>query len=203
MPLATLYLLLYTYLMIKLIIGLGNPDPEYQNTRHNIGFQFLDYLAKKIDSPDFEFEKKFNASAVKGKIDKVAVLLAKPHTYVNKSGESAAKIKTFLKIKPTDLILIHDDLDIPFGYFKISFGKSSGGHKGVGSVMKAVKSKEFYRIRIGLANSTLKKARSLSDAKRNILVRDFVLSKFTKKETEAISRLFKEIYERLLETVRL
>ena len=99
----------------KLIIGLGNPDEEYQNTRHNIGFMFVDYIAKKLDADDFEFNKKLNSLVAKTKLGKDVLVLAKPQTYVNKSGESVVKLKNFYKVKPENVIITHDDLDIEFG----------------------------------------------------------------------------------------
>ena len=117
--------------MTKLIIGLGNPDQEYQDTRHNIGFTVIDHIAKKNNCDSFELNKKTSSLVLKCKIEKTTVILAKPQTYVNKTGEAALKLKNFYKIKPEDIIVIHDDLDIPFGNVKVSFDKNSGGHKGI------------------------------------------------------------------------
>lgn len=182
---------------IKLIIGLGNPDPEYQETRHNIGFIALDYMAKKNEA-EFEYNKNLNSFVAKSKIDKTSVVLAKPQTYVNKSGESAAKLLKFYKIKPKDIIVVHDDLDIDFGNFKLSLGKGSGGHKGVESIHKAIKTKDIYRLKIGISTKSLKTARKQSDKKRDEFVRNFVLSKFSKNEAETLKKLLKEAYERLV-----
>ena len=97
--------------MIKLIIGIGNPDEEYQNTRHNVGFMMVDYLAKKLEANDLEFNKNFNSIVGKGKIDKTTVILVKPQTYVNKSGKAVSKLIKNLKLKIENLIVVHDDLD--------------------------------------------------------------------------------------------
>lgn len=183
---------------IKLIVGIGNPDEQYQNTRHNIGFMFVDYLAKKLDAGNFEFNKNLNSLTAKTKLGKLALILAKPQTYVNKSGESVAKLKNFYKIKPEDIMVIQDDLDIPFGNTKISFDKNSGGHKGVESIMRALKTKKFYRLRIGLAKPALQKARRQSDKKRDEFVRNYVLSKFSKGESDELKELLKEGYEKLI-----
>ena len=185
--------------MTKLIIGLGNPDEEYQNTRHNVGFMFLDYLAKKIDANDFAEDKKHNALVSKSKVEKTSVVLAKPLCYVNKSGEVISKLAKFYKIKSSDIIVVQDDLDIEFGSFKNSFEKNSGGHKGVESIIKALKTNKFYRLRIGTSVRALLKAREQSDKKRDDFVMDFVLSKFTKMEHEKLKSLFKEASERLLQ----
>jgi PTH1 family peptidyl-tRNA hydrolase len=183
---------------IKLIIGLGNPDEEYQNTRHNVGFMFLDYLAKKIDTNDFSADKKMNALVSKSKIEKTSVVLVKPLCYVNKSGEVVSKLAKFYKIKPADIIVIQDDLDIEFGSFKNSFEKNSGGHKGVQSIIKALKTNKFYRLRIGTSVRSLLKAREQSDKKRDAFVMDFVLAKFSPKEQDVIKKMFPEICNRLL-----
>ncbi len=192
--------------MTKLIIGIGNPDEEYQNTRHNVGFMFLDYLAKKIDAGDFEEDKKHNAMVSKSKISAkgrpasggVTVILIKPLCYVNKSGEVVSKLVKNLKLKTENLIVIHDDLDIEFGSFKNSFEKNSGGHKGVESIIKALKTNKFYRLRIGTSVRALLKARDQSDKKRDAFVMDFVLSRFSKKDEEKLNKLFKEIYHNLI-----
>jgi PTH1 family peptidyl-tRNA hydrolase len=187
--------------MTKLIVGLGNPDEQYQNTRHNVGFMFLDYLAKKIDSNSFTEDKKSNALTSKSKIEKTSVILAKPLSYVNKSGEVVAKLAKFYKIKPADIIIVQDDLDIEFGLFKNSFEKNSGGHKGVESIIKALKTNKFYRLRIGTSIRALLKAREQSDKKRDAFVMDFVLAKFSPKEQEVIKKMFPDIYKRLIEII--
>ena len=186
----------------KLIIGIGNPDEQYQNTRHNVGFMFLDYLAQKLKADDFELEKKLDSLVSKTKLEKTPAILVKPQTYVNKTGSAAAKLKNFYKVKPEDTIVIQDDLDIPFGNTKLSFGKNSGGHKGIESIMKALKTKNFYRLRIGLGIKTLQKARQQSDKNRDEFVRNYVLSKFSKSESEKLKEIFKETYDKLLSNMR-
>ncbi len=186
---------------IKLIIGIGNPDEEYQGTRHNVGFMFVDHIAKKNDCDDFEFNKKLNTLTAKGKIEGSSLVLAKPQTYVNKTGEAAAKLKNFYKVKPEQILVIQDDLDVPFGNTKISFDKNSGGHKGVESIMKALKTKKFYRLRIGLAKPALQKARQQSDKKRDEFVVKMVLSKFSPAEQDELKKIFKEGYEKILHLI--
>jgi peptidyl-tRNA hydrolase, PTH1 family len=213
---------------IKLIIGIGNPDEQYKETRHNVGFMMVDYVAKKndpvkADGPrsftgfgNFEFNKKLNTLTAKGKVNGSSIVFAKPQTYVNKTGEAAVKLKNFYKVKSEQILVIQDDLDIPFGNTKISFDKNSGGHKGIESIMKALKTKKFYRLRIGLANQALQKARQRfygglkhrhkkllrdqqSDKKRDEFVVKMVLSKFSPSEQEEIKKIFKEGYEKLLQ----
>jgi len=184
---------------IKLIIGIGNPDEQYQNTRHNVGFMLVDYIAKKNDFGDFEMNKKLNVETAKGKIEKATVVLVKPHTYVNKTGEAAVKLKNFYKLKPENILIIQDDLDIPFGNTKISFDRNSGGHRGIESIMKSLKTKKFYRLRIGTAKKALENARDQSDKKRDEFVMKFVLSKFSPSEQDELKKIFKEGYEKLLQ----
>ena len=188
---------------IKLVIGIGNPDQQYQNTRHNVGFMLVDYIAGKNDFSDFEFNKKLNALVVKGKIDGSSVILAKPQTYVNKTGEAALKLKNFYKIKPEQILVIQDDLDVPFGNTKVSFDKNSGGHRGIESIMKVLKTKKFYRLRIGLAKPALQKARQQSDKKRDEFVVKIVLSKFSPSEQDELKKIFKEGYEKLMQLLQL
>ena len=176
------------------VIGLGNPDSRYDQTRHNVGFMFLDHIAKKNGCDDFTLDKRLNALTTSCTPNKNRVWLIKPLTYVNKSGTVAGKLKT----KSEHIILVHDDLDIELGNTKQSFGKSSGGHKGVASVIRALKTKDFYRLRIGTATAALKKARAQSEKKRDQFVMDFVLSPFSKKEHELFKKALKEGYEKLL-----
>ena len=186
---------------LKLIIGLGNPDSEYQETRHNIGFMALDFLARKYGLEKFSSQPKLLSHAAKGEIEKTSVIFAKPTTFVNKSGDAVSKLKNFYKTKPEDNIVFQDDLDIEFGKVKLSFEKNSGGHKGVESIMKSLKTKKFYRIRLGISVKSLQKARQLSEKKRDEFVRDFVLSKFSKKENETLKQVFKEAEIRLLQII--
>lgn len=181
----------------KLLIGIGNPDEEYRNTRHNIGFSFVDHAAKKLEAGEFEFNKKLNAFVSKAKLGKKILVLAKPQTYVNKSGESVSRLKNFYKVKPENIIIAQDDLDIEFGSQKNSFDKNSGGHKGIESIIKALKTKKFWRMRFGVSTSGLRKARQQSDKKRDEFVRSFVLSKFTRSEEEKLKNTFKEALTKL------
>lgn len=146
---------------MKLIVGLGNPEKKYQNTRHNVGFMFLDMLREKfsnmgdIYSTEWKKEDMFESqiSFLKKK-DRVLAMLVKPLTYMNLSGSAVVKIvkKYGIKNVEEDLLLVHDDLDLPLGKFKIQLGKSPQGHNGVKSVEASLKSNSFRRIRIGIEN---------------------------------------------------
>ena len=160
-------------------------------------------LAKTTDNKTiWEFDKKSNSLITKVKIDKTSVILAKPQTHVNKSGEAVRVLSSKFKVLSSNIIVVQDDLDIPFGNTKISFDKNSGGHKGIESVMKALKTKKFYRLRIGLATKSLQQARQQSDKKRDEFVVKMVLSKFSPSEQEQLKKTFKEGYEKLLIVIR-
>lgn len=166
-----------------LIAGLGNPGEQFQNTRHNIGREIVETFGKHHDFPDFRFEKKWNARVSEGRSgkEKVAVLL--PDTMMNKSGNAVGPAARFFKTKSKDIFLIHDDADIPLGRAKLSFGKHSAGHKGVESVMRALKTRDFWRFRIGIAG------------RRDIPAEKLVLKKFTPDELKLIKKIQKKTIE--------
>ena len=134
-----------------LVIGLGNPGEKFKNTRHNLGREIAEAFRKQGGSPDFRSEKKWNAELAEGKVGKEKFIILLPNTMMNKSGQAVASATRFLKTKPKDIFVIHDDADIALGRAKLSFGKRSAGHKGVESVMRALKTRDFWRFRIGIA----------------------------------------------------
>lgn len=166
-----------------LIVGLGNPGEELRNTRHNIGRETLEALHKKTGSGRFRFEKKWNADIAETKIGKEKVMLALPDTFMNKSGEVIGPIARFYKIKPEHIFLIHDDADLPLGRAKLAFGKNSAGHKGVESVIRALKTKDFWRFRIGIAG------------KRDMPAEKIVLKKFTTEEQKVVKKIITKTIE--------
>lgn len=198
---------------MKLIIGLGNPGEEYEGTRHNVGFWVVDTIARQEDV-DFEFNKKLNAKIAKisrlnldisrFNLDKSKAgrrgpfILAKPQTFVNKSGEAVKKLKLFYKAKAEDIVVVHDDLDIEFGNFKLSFAKDSGGHRGVQSVIDHLKTNKFWRLRVGTANRKLTTARHQKTLKaKKESVGYFVLSKFAPVEQIELKKVIKKALTRL------
>lgn len=164
-----------------LIAGLGNPGEQYKGTRHNMGREIVEAFKKEGALKEFRFEKKWNALVSD---NKKAVLLL-PETLMNKSGNAVAPAARFLKVKPKDIFVVHDDADIPLGHAKLSFGKHSAGHKGVESVMRALKTRDFWRFRIGIAG------------KRDIPAEKLVLKKFTPDETRLVKKIFKKTIEAL------
>jgi peptidyl-tRNA hydrolase, PTH1 family len=176
------------------IVGLGNPGEEYENTRHNAGRIMLDYFRKKNGFPEWEVNKKLNALVSKGKIKKEEVCLIEPQTYMNKSGVSVAPVVTSVK-KAEKLIVIQDELDFGIGTFKISFNRSSGGHRGIESIMRAIKTEAFTRVRVGICPATPSgKLRKPSGDKD---VGDFIIAPFKKPEEEAIKKVSKRVAEAL------
>jgi len=132
---------------MKLIVGLGNPGKGYQKTRHNIGFMVLDKLAN-----NYKLQKKFNAEITK----KNNVIYAKPFTYMNESGIAIKKICRYYKIKPQDVLIIHDDKDLPCGKIRIRKDGSAGGHNGIKSIIEYLSTDKFNRLRIGINNPNIK-----------------------------------------------
>ncbi|MDD2657712.1 MAG: aminoacyl-tRNA hydrolase [Candidatus Pacebacteria bacterium] len=136
--------------MALVIVGLGNPGKEYEKTRHNAGRSAVELVAKQHDFDEFVFNKTSNALVSKGAIEGENATLVLPETMMNLSGKAVAALVKSPKAAK-NLLVIHDDLDLPIGTVKMVFGRGSGGHKGVESVMRSIKTKDFARIRIGIA----------------------------------------------------
>jgi PTH1 family peptidyl-tRNA hydrolase len=168
------------------IVGLGNPGEEYKLSRHNTGRIVLAGLAKP---EDMEKNKKLNALVEEIKIKKEKALVIFPETFMNKSGDSLKSLITSKK-KAENLVVVHDDLDLPLGRFKISFASGSAGHKGVESVMRAIKTRDFIRIRAGISPATPSgKIKKPSGKKAG----DFILADFTPKELSVVKKNAKKI----------
>ena len=133
---------------MKIITGLGNPGTEYAKTKHNVGFMFVDALADKLGVT--EWKDKFDAKVGEGRIGTEKVLLVKPQTYMNDSGRAVGPVMNFYKLTPEDLIVAHDDMDIPAGTIRIRKKGSAGGHNGIKSILAHVGDEHFSRVRIGI-----------------------------------------------------
>lgn len=176
--------------MSYIIVGLGNPGEEYVNTRHNVGRIALEAFRKKNDFQDWYQNGKLNALVSEGKMAKAGkVMLVEPETFMNKSGASVKPLITSAK-KAEELIVVHDDLDLPLGRIKISFNKSSGGHRGVESIIKAIKTEAFIRVRVGISPATPKGV-----VKKPKEVNDFIIDPFKPKELELIKKEAKVVAE--------
>ena len=170
------------------IVGLGNPGPEYENTRHNSGRMAVIQFGKKNGMKEWHEDVKAKASIAK--MNSTALIL--PNTYMNKSGNSVARFVKSAKAAEM-MITVYDDLDLQLGKIKLSFDRGSGGHKGLGSVMRAVKTRKFARIRIGVSPETAsgKLKKPIGEKEVN----DFILSKFTPHEADELKKVFKRVSE--------
>ena len=178
--------------MAWVIVGLGNPGLEYQSTRHNAGRMAVEFFAKTAELKDFRADKMKKATVSGGMVGKTAVALVLPDTFMNKSGFAVGKYVKSQKAAER-LVVAYDDLDLPLGTMKISFDRSSGGHKGLESVIRAVKTQRFTRVRIGVSPSTA--AGSLRKPEGKKVVNNFILTKFGAHELSALKPLFKRAAE--------
>lgn len=171
------------------IVGLGNPGEEYELSRHNTGRIVLaEFIkAQKIKEP--EFNKKLNALIAEGKIKKEKFQIIMPETFMNNSGKSIKPLVTSKK-KAESLVVIHDDLDLPLGRFKISFGSGSAGHKGVESVMRTVKTKDFIRIKVGISPAAPKGKVKKPEGEKVV---EHILGNFKPKELTILKKASKKI----------
>lgn len=181
--------------MSYIIAGLGNPGQEYENTRHNVGRMFLEYVVKKEDLSDWREDKKTKALVTEGKIGKWKILLLEPNNFMNNSGKSISPLVKNKKAAE-QLVVVYDDLDLPLGSLKVSFNRGSGGHRGLDSIIKALKTREFVRIRLGISPGTPSgKVKKPSGEKAVI---NFILGKFKPKEMETLKKSFKKAHEALV-----
>ncbi|MGY4099747.1 aminoacyl-tRNA hydrolase [Nocardia sp. R16R-3T] len=132
-----------------LVVGLGNPGAEYERTRHNIGFLVADVLAQRVGGR-FAVHKKSGADLLQARLDGRQVLIAKPRSFMNLSGRPVAALAKFFSVPPTEVIVVHDELDLPFGQVRLKRGGGEGGHNGLRSVSSALTTKDYLRTRIGI-----------------------------------------------------
>lgn len=170
---------------MKLIVGLGNPGEKYAKTRHNVGFMVLDELAQKFSSSNYQFskEKKFEAEILKVNYKNEDLVLVKPQTMMNASGDSVARLKEYYRVPPCDIWVIHDDLDLPLGHLKIVMGRGPAGHHGVESIIKELGTDEFVRFRLGIGFSG-----KIDERENRRKVENFVLQELRGKEAVEITK---------------
>ena len=140
-----------TMTAIRLIIGLGNPGREYESTRHNVGFRWVDELAR-LQKLIFKSESKFHGLTARGQLHGHEVLLLKPQTFMNVSGRSVGAMAQFYKIAPAEILVVHDELDLPPGVARLKMGGGHGGHNGLKDIIEHLGSKDFWRLRIGIGH---------------------------------------------------
>lgn len=187
---------------MKLIVGLGNPGSKYESTRHNVGFIVLDHLLKDLEpvnKSNWTTENKLKSDiyildyqAKSGVAEKV--ILAKPLTYMNNSGMAVGLIARFYKIKPIDIWVVHDDLDLPLGFLKIRFGGGTAGHHGLDSILETLGTDKFWRFRMGIGNhkSNLPPSLKLRRAGKIRDMKDYVLGGFVRGEKGDLKHMVKK-----------
>ena len=179
---------------MKLIIGLGNPGEQYEKTRHNAGFLAIDKIADNFQFPSFEFHRTFNAEISQDMIDSEKVILAKPQTFMNNSGVTVKAMLDYYETGPEDVIVIHDDLDITIGKYKISKNRGSAGHRGVQSIMSYLGTEDFTRIRIGVGIDYKGLAVLFEEEDRKkIPIEKFVLQRFSAEGMIEIEKVIEEV----------
>ncbi len=174
---------------MKLIVGLGNPGEKYKKTRHNLGFLIMDYLAA---GDKWKENKKANCLYLKKQIGLKEVEFIKPLTFMNNSGQAVNYIQKKHRLKPEDILIIHDEIDLPLGEIRIQQGRGAAGHKGVQSIINQLGTKDFIRMRIGIKPIKFRGLASEKlEAKPLIDTEKFVLKKFTAEEEEIVQQTIK------------
>lgn len=174
---------------MKLILALGNPGTKYEGTRHNAGFEALDYLAAAWSAGPFEKDAKRSAEVAKASVTGESVLLAKPDTFMNESGSAVSALLHFYKLSPADLLVLHDDMDIASGTYRFTASSRAAGHNGVADVIEKLGTQDFARLRIGIG-----RPQDVLDICQP--GHDFVLGRFTENEHTALRTLFPELEEK-------
>ena len=178
---------------MNLIVGLGNPGRGYANNRHNVGFVCLNHFAR---TQGIHFDKKQGRARIgTGEVAGSKVVVAKPQTYMNRSGQSVSLLVKKFNVGLDNLLIIHDDLDLPLGKIRIRQGGSAGGHKGAGSIITELGSQSFIRIRVGIGRPNKNEGfTEFSDDE----IKAYVLSDFTSDEKQAITQVIPRVSEAIL-----
>lgn len=177
---------------MKLIVGLGNPGEQYKGTRHNVGFMVVDALVSKINK--WRQDKKAKALYCSASIKGQKIEFVKPQTFMNKSGYSVRYVYKKNSLKPSDLFVVHDDLDLALGSYKIQKGKGPRKHGGVLSIEKGLGTKDFWRVRIGVDN----RGQSL-EVGRKVSGEEYVLENFLPEEKKVFDELVKKVVEKIID----
>ena len=167
---------------MKLIVGLGNPGKDYKNTRHNVGYLVLDNYLNTSD-----WKEKFNALFHETRINGEKVLFIKPLTFMNLSGDAVVKYVNYYDIDIDDILVIHDDLDLPFSSYKLKKNSSAGGHNGIKSIINRLSSDAFVRLKVGVSHD------------RSIDTKDYVLGNFSKSEMDKFNEMQKD-FNKIIES---
>ncbi len=165
-----------------LVIGLGNPGKQYQLNRHNVGFLVIDYWIKSLAGHDPDYRDEHKALTKKMKLEDQEILVAKPQTFMNKSGESVQALMAFYKIKPENILVVHDDIDQPFGSLRFHKNRGHGGQNGVRNISELLGSQDYSRLKMGVGRP----------AHPDFDIADYVLSAFAKEESVQLAKLFEK-----------
>lgn len=188
---------------MHLIVGLGNPGKQYENTRHNIGFMALEEIAGHFDFPKFQEKLKFFGLISEGILEGEKILFLKPQTCMNLSGKSIRAVLDFYKIPLSDMLIIHDDVDLKLGTYKITENSRSAGHRGVQNIIDTLGTQEFRRIRIGAGqvseNMEMNSTGTSSESQPNSSPQTdvFVLQKMRDEELKVLKEVFKKIVKEI------
>lgn len=170
---------------MKLVVGLGNPESGYAGTRHNLGFEILDELVKKLNLVDWVKEDKFKSELIKTP----ELILVKPQTYMNNSGMAVKNLVDYYKIPIEDIVIVHDELDLPLGKIKVRQGGAAAGHHGVESVISSLGNDQFIRVRLGIGNL---KTQSSEHKGQSLNTEKFVLELFKPVEKPQVKHMIKQ-----------
>jgi len=181
-----------------LIIGLGNPGKKFEKTRHNVGFRAVTAFQAKNGFSDFKFSKKFKAETSEVVFDNEKIILGKPQTFMNNSGKAVKALINNRQLAINNLFVVHDDIDLPLGKIRISVDRSSAGHKGVESIIRELKNKNFARFRIGI--KTEGNEQKIKNRKQR--VEKFVLKKFTTDEEKILKKVIEKTVEAIEITIK-
>lgn len=176
---------------MKLIVGLGNPGTNYARTRHNFGFIVVDSLAG-INGARFATKKKFTSTIAETDIGTTPVLLVKPQTFMNNSGEAVRALTQFYKIAPSDIWIVSDDIDLPFGTLRVRHQGSSGGHNGLQSIIDQLGTDAFHRLRIGIG----------SNRPLRVPAEDYVLQPFSTAEQQSLPEIVESAIKSLSDEIQ-
>ncbi len=177
---------------MQLIIGLGNPGKQYLNTRHNAGFLALHFLRSSLDFENFHQEPRFQAELSIGTASGHKLILVKPTTFMNHSGRSVRLLLDFYKLTPADILVLHDDLDIPLGAFKLTHSSRAAGHHGVENIIEHLGTQDFRRIRLGIGRPTDQSTGEI-EAPQCHSIHDYVLQNFSLNELALLEGVFPQL----------
>ncbi|TSC86472.1 MAG: peptidyl-tRNA hydrolase, PTH1 family [Parcubacteria group bacterium Gr01-1014_8] len=183
--------------MTWVIVGLGNPGEEYEHTRHNTGRMAVQHFVRSKKIGEWKEDAKAKSLVARGMVERSLAAFVLPETFMNKSGGALTKFVKSMKAAE-NLVVVYDELDLPLGAMKISYDRGSGGHKGIESIMRAVKTKKFWRIRIGVSQSTA--GGEIKKPHGGKAVNDFILDIFKPHEHAVLKTVFKRV-ENALESI--